>query len=87
MSRDSIARSELAILYKNNYNQFNSTNIDKNQSNQKVKVNKENCESSESLEISNKARESLKHILRIYNNWKHLFQEENTTKTLSKYQS
>jgi len=30
-------------------------------------VSEENCESSKNLEISNKARESLKHILRIYN--------------------
>ncbi len=68
LNRNSIARNKLAILYKNNYNQFNSTNIDKNQSSQEIKINKENCKSSKNFEISNKTRESLKYILQIYNN-------------------
>jgi len=53
----------------------------------KDKVNEENCEPSKNLKISSKARESLKHIPRIYNSWEHLFQEEETTKALPKHQS
>jgi len=36
-SRNPIARYKLVFLYKNNYNQFNSTDISKNQQNYKVR--------------------------------------------------
>jgi len=86
-SRSSIARCELAFLKKNDQQQFDSLGTDKGQSGHQDKVSEENCESFENLEISDKARESLKHIPRIYNRWKHLFQEEKTTKALPKHQS
>jgi len=87
LSRNSIARSELAISYKNDQQQFDSSGTNKDQSSYQDKVSEENCEPSENLEISDKARKSLKHISRIYNRWKHLFQEEKTTKALPKHQS
>jgi len=82
-----IARSELAISYKNDQQQFDSSDTNKSQSGHQDKVSEENCEPSENLEIPDKARESLKHIPRIYNRWEHLFQEEKTTKALPKHQS
>ncbi len=66
-SRDPTARYKFVFLYKNNYNQFNSTDISKSQQNYKVRINKEDSESSENLGISDKARKPLKYILQIYN--------------------
>jgi hypothetical protein len=87
LSRNSIARSELVISYKNDQQQFDSLGTGKSQSGHQDKVSEENCEPSENLEIPDKARESLKHISRIYNRWEHLFQEEKTAKALPKHQS
>jgi hypothetical protein len=67
LSRNSIARSELAISYKNDQQQFDSSGTGKSQSGHQDRVSEENCESSENLEIPDKARKSLKHISRIYN--------------------
>jgi hypothetical protein len=87
-SRNSIARCELAFLKKNDQHiEFDSTGTSKGQLNQNVRVREEICEPSENLGISGKARESLKHIPRIYNRWEHLFQKEKTTKALPKHQS
>jgi len=36
-------------------------------------------------QIESLRKKLLKHVLRIYNSWKHLFQEEKTTKTFSKH--
>ncbi len=86
-SRNLIASSELAFSQKNNLTEFDSTGTGRSQSSHKVRVSEENCESSENSELSNKAKKSLKHILRIYNSWEHLFQEEATAEALSKHQS
>jgi len=67
--------------------EFDSTDTSKGQLGQNVKVREGICEPFENLEISSKARESLKHISRIYNSWEHLFQEEETAKALPKHQS
>ncbi len=85
-SRNSIARCELAFSKKNDQQQFDSSGTSKDQPGHKDKVSEKNCEPSKNLEISGKARESLKHIPRIYNRWEHLFQEEKTTKALPKHQ-
>ncbi len=68
LSRNSIASSELAFSQKNDLIKFDSINIDENQSSYKVKINEKNCESFKSSKLFNIARESLKYILRIYNN-------------------
>jgi len=68
-----IANNEFAFSQKNDLIKFDSTSINKDQLNHKVKVNEENCEFSKSSKLFNITRESLKHILRIYNNWEHLF--------------
>jgi len=87
-SRNSIARRELAFSKKDDQHiEFDSTGTSKDQLDQNVKVREEICEPFENLEIFDKARESLKHIPRIYNRWEHLFQEEETTKALPKHQS
>ncbi len=85
MSRKPITSSELVFLQKNNLTESDSTDTGRNQSNYKIRVSKENYKFSESLELSDTAKKSLKHVLQIYNSWKHLFQEEETTETLSKY--
>jgi hypothetical protein len=87
LSRNSTARSELAISYKDDQQQFDSSGTGKGQSGHEDRVNEGNCESFENLGISSKARGSLKHIPRIYNSWEHLFQEEETAKALPKHQS
>jgi len=67
-SRNSIARRELAFLKKNDQHiEFDSTGTSKDQLGQNVKVSEKNCEPSKNLKIPDKARESLKHISRIYN--------------------
>jgi len=87
-SRNSTARCKLAFSKKNDQHiEFNSTGTSKGQLSQNVRVREEICEPSKNLGISGKARELLKHISRIYNRWKHLFQEEKTTKALPKHQS
>jgi len=67
LSRNSIARSELVISYKNDQQQFDSSGTGKSQPGHQDKVSEENCEPSKNLEISGKAKKSLKHISRIYN--------------------
>ncbi len=73
LNRKSIANSKLAFLQKNNLTEFDSTDTGRNQSNYKVRINKENYKFSESLELSDTAKELLKHVLQIYNSWKYLF--------------
>ncbi len=87
LSRNSITRSELAISYKDDQQQFDSSGTSKGQLGHEDRVNEGNCEPSENLGISGKAREPLKHIPRIYNRWEHLFQEEETARALPKHQS
>jgi len=72
-SRNSIASSELASSQKNDLIEFDSTGIGRGQSSHKVRVSEGNCEPFESPKLPSKAKESLKHILRIYNSWEHLF--------------
>ena len=87
-SRNSIARCELAFLKKNDQHiESDSTGTSKGQLSQNVRAHEEICEPSKNLGKSDKARESLKHIPRIYNRWEHLFQEEKTAKVLPKHQS
>ncbi len=66
-SRNSIASSELAFSQKNNLTEFDSTGTGRDQPSHKVRVSEENCKSSENPELPDKAKKSLKHILRIYN--------------------
>jgi len=87
LSRNPTARSELAISYKNDQQQFDSSGTSKGQLGHEDRVNEGNCEPFENLGISGKARGSLKHIPRIYNRWEHLFQEEETARALPKHQS
>jgi len=86
-SRNSIASSELAFSQKNDLTKFDSTGTSRGQSSHKVRVSEGNCEPSKIPGPPDKAKESLKHISRIYNSWEHLFQEEATTEALPKHQS
>jgi len=67
LSRNPTASSELAISYKNNNKQSDSTGTGTDQSGHEVRGSEENCEPSDSLGLSGTAREPLKHVPRIYN--------------------
>jgi len=86
-SRNPTASSELASSQKDDLTEFDSTGTGRGQPGHKVRVSEGNCEPSESPGLPSKAKESLKHIPRIYNSWEHLFQEEATAEALPKHQS
>ena len=80
-----IIKSELTNANKNiDKRMFDFTNIVKSQTSHKVRINEE---SHAPFKISNKSRSKdlLTRIFDKYKQWKHLFLEEVTTKTLFKH--
>ena len=88
--------TKYSITNKNDFERrFASTDIEQGQSNQEIKNEKKNYAPSKYLDKFERSKEkvkrvlkkirSLKNISNEYKNWKHLFREEMTTKTLLKH--